>query len=242
MSEETTGSHGKLSAQMVLAFVFGVIFVSVILYLSLHIKDLDAFTKMVFLVVLSLAAGGVGAVIPGFIVAGDPSKLVRAGGALAVFFIVLYFGSQYIAPGPTPDGVFKPDRDPSLVSNEFVSSIEAAKYSEAYNLTSAALKSGMSYYFFTENSKKILAKLGVEKSRSMIDQKVIESPPGMAPGMYCYTLYAVDFSRSSVKVYQNINLFGEKSANDWRVFGVWYSIKDSSGNFHPVDFNSLDSL
>lgn len=154
MSEETTGSHGKLSAQMVLAFVFGVIFVSVILYLSLHIKDLDVFTKMVFLVVLSLAAGGVGAVIPGFIVAGDPSKLVRAGGALAVFFIVLYFGSQYIAPGPTPDGIFKPDRDPSLVSNEFVSSIEAAKYSEAYNLTSAAFKSGMSYYFLPKTQKK----------------------------------------------------------------------------------------
>lgn len=239
MNEETAGSQGKLSAQMVLAFIFGVIFVSVILYLSVTHTALDPFTRMVFLVVLSLAAGGVGAVLPGFIVAGDPNKLVRAGGAVAVFLVVLYFGSKFITSTPE---IFKPVPDPSLVSNKFVSAIDAAKIEEAYELTSKAFKSGMSYFFFTENSKKIIAKLGVPNARSMIEQKVVDSPAGMAAGVYCYTTYAVDYSKSSVKIYQNVNLVGEKEANDWRVFGVWFFVKDNRGNFYPVDFNSSDPL
>lgn len=236
MNEETAGSHGKLSAQMVLAFIFGVIFVSVILYLSLTNPSLNSFTRMIFLVVLSLAAGGVGGILPGFIIAGDPNKLVRAGGALAVFLVVLYFGSRFIPP--TTDPPFKPAQDPSLVANKFVSAIDAAKDEEAYDLTSKAFKSGMSYFFFTENSKKISAKLGASIARSMVEQKFLESPAGMAAGFYCNTTYAVDYSKSSVKIYQNINLIGEKEANDWRVFGVWFYVKDSSGNFLPVDFNS----
>ncbi len=240
MNEDTVDSHEKLSAQMILAFIFGVIFVSAILYLSLKNPSLNSFTRMIFLVVLSLAAGGVGGILPGFIIAGDPSKLVRAGGALAVFLVVLYFGSRFIPP--TIDPPIMPVQDPSLVSNKFVSAVDAEKYEEAYDLTSKAFKSGMSYFFFTENSKKISAKLGTSSARSMIKQEVLESPAGMAEGFYCNTTYAVDYSKSSVKIYQNINLIGEKEANDWRVFGVWFYVKDSNGNFVPVDFNSPKPL
>ncbi|GEM_PF-4594536 len=234
MSEETAGSHGKISAQMVLAFTFGVSFVSIILYISIFKPDLDPFARMVILVVLSLAAGGVGAVLPGFIIAEAPSKIVRAGGALAVFLVVLYFGSQHIRL--TPGQPFRPTTDPSLVSNKFISAIEAAEYEEAYELTSKNFRSGMSYIFFTESSRKILAKLGAPNARSMIDQKVVVSPSGMEAGVYCYTAYAVDYSKSPVKIYQYVNLVGEKEANDWRVFGVWFYVKDGAGNYLPVDF------
>lgn len=240
MNEEIEDSQRKLSAQMVLAFIFGVIFVSLILYLSIKNPSLNSFTRMIFLVILSLAAGGVGAILPGFIIAGDPNKLVRAGGALAVFFVVLYFGARYIPP--TTDPTFKPEQDPSLVSNKFVSAIDAAKDEEAYDLTSKAFKSGMSYFFFTENSKKISAKLGIPNTRSMVDQKVLESPAGMATGFYCNTIYAADYSKSSVKIYQFVNLVGEKEAGNWRVFGVWFYVKDSNGNFLPVNFNSPDPI
>ncbi|KHK65875.1 hypothetical protein JZ00_03615 [Pseudomonas frederiksbergensis] len=227
---------------MVLAFIFGVIFVSIILYLSVTNPTLNSFTRMIFLVVLSLAAGGVGGILPGFIIAGDPNKLVRAGGALAVFLVVLYFGSRFIPP--TPDPLTKPVADPSLTSNKFVTAIDTAKYEEAYELTSKAFKTEMNYFFFTENSKKITAKLGIPNSRSMVEQKIMESPAGMAAGFYCYTTYTVDYSKSSVKIYQNINLIGEKetNTNEWRIFGAWFYIKDSSGNFRPVDFNSPDPL
>ncbi|MNE90797.1 hypothetical protein D3C80_1883440 [compost metagenome] len=100
----------------------------------------------------------------------------------------------------------------------------------------------MSYFFFTENSKKISAKLGTSSARTMVEQRVLESPAGMAPGFYCNTTYAVDYPKSSVRIYQNIHLVGEKESNDWRVFNVWFYVRDSNGNFLPVDFNSPNPL
>lgn len=236
MSEETAGSHGKLTAQMTLAFVFGVVFLSVIIYVVVVQPKLDSFGRMVILVVLSLAAGGVGAILPGFIVAGHPSKLVRAGGALAVFLVVLYFGSQYIK---SDDGVvpYKPVADPSSVSNNFLSLVEAGKNDEAYSLTSKVFRSAMNSFFFAESSKKILAKLGVPSSRIMVDQKIELNPVGVAPGFYCYTIYVVDYPNFPEKVYLYTTVVGEKDVADWRIFGVFFYTKTASGSFSPINFN-----
>lgn len=237
MNQGAADAPAKLTLQIILAFIFGVIFISVILYLAINLKNLDPFARMVFLVVLSLAAGGVGAILPGFIIAGTPNKLVRAGGALAVFLVVLYFGSQYINPIPIVKP-YKPDSDPSIAANKFASDLDGASYEDAYQLTSKVFKQGLNYYLFTELSNKILAKLGTTKARSMIFQQIIESPPGLPVGYYCYTNYAVDYSKSSVKVYQNVILVGEEESSDWRVFGIWFFVKDSEGNSLPIDFNS----
>lgn len=77
-------------AQRIAAFGFGVTFVSVLLVLALFVPNPTPFQYTVFRIVLALAAGGVAAMIPGFIQL-TISSWVQAGGALAVFLIVFFY-------------------------------------------------------------------------------------------------------------------------------------------------------
>lgn len=82
------------TAQVVVAFIFGVAFIVTMLVLAVFFSRPEPFQYMVFRVTLALAAAGVAAMIPGFIsVDINPSAavLIRAGGAVAVFLIVYFF-------------------------------------------------------------------------------------------------------------------------------------------------------
>jgi len=78
-----------------LAFGFGCVFVAVILALAFTSNTLDVRRFEILRIVLALAGGGIGGVIPGFLdlnMRAGAKLALRAGGGLAVF-IVLYFWS-----------------------------------------------------------------------------------------------------------------------------------------------------
>jgi len=88
------------SVQIIVAFTFGVGFVIALLVLAIKFPRPTPFQHNVFRVVLSLAAAGTAAMIPGFInIKVNPSTglLIRAGGALAVFVIVFFFKPAQMA-------------------------------------------------------------------------------------------------------------------------------------------------
>ncbi|QXI35285.1 hypothetical protein [Pseudomonas promysalinigenes] len=72
------------------AFIFGVIFVSIMLLIALFVSNPTAFQYKVFQTVLALAGAGVGARLPGFIEV-KAKGFLRAGGALAVFALVYFW-------------------------------------------------------------------------------------------------------------------------------------------------------
>jgi len=80
------------------AFLFGVVFVIVLLTLAIFFPNPTAFQYTIFRSVLSLAAAGVAAMIPGFISLSVP-KWLRAGGALAVFVIVYFYNPAALIKG-----------------------------------------------------------------------------------------------------------------------------------------------
>ncbi len=80
----------RSGGQQITAFTFGVIFVTALLVLAVKFPEPTSFQYMVFRIVLALAAGGVGAMIPGFLKV-EVKPGIRAGGALAVFVIVFFF-------------------------------------------------------------------------------------------------------------------------------------------------------
>ena len=80
----TKGSERKA------AFAFGVLFVAVLLGLAVVFPEPTAFQYTVFRIVLSLAAAGVAALVPGFLEV-NVSTWVRAGGALGVFVVVYFY-------------------------------------------------------------------------------------------------------------------------------------------------------
>jgi peptidoglycan/LPS O-acetylase OafA/YrhL len=92
-------SAGRQDAErrlgIVLAFVFGCIFVAVVLALAFMGSSPDDRRFEILRIVLALAGGGVGGIIPGFLdlnMKAGTKWALHAGGGLAVF-VVLYFWS-----------------------------------------------------------------------------------------------------------------------------------------------------
>jgi hypothetical protein len=80
----------KATTQRLVAFAFGVVFVIIMLVIAIWIPRPTESQWFTFRVVLALAAGGVGALIPGLINV-EAGPYVRAGGALALFVLVYWF-------------------------------------------------------------------------------------------------------------------------------------------------------
>jgi hypothetical protein len=88
---------------VVLAFIFGVIFVTALLVFALFVPNPTIQQFEIVRIILALAAGGVAAMIPGFLklqLGAGPNVTLRAGGAVAVFAIVYFYSPAHWAPSP----------------------------------------------------------------------------------------------------------------------------------------------
>jgi hypothetical protein len=106
MRTSAARQHGENGLGIWLAFSFGCVFVAVILVLAFTGNTLDDRRFEILRIVLALAGGGIGGVIPGFLdlnMKAGAKLALRAGGGLAVF-VVLYFWSpaHWVA---TPEAV-----------------------------------------------------------------------------------------------------------------------------------------
>ncbi len=79
-----------MTPESIAALAFGCVFATALLVIAIFIPKPTNEQMFIFRVVLALAAGGVGAVIPGFFtIQGEVLKFtLQAGGALAVFGII----------------------------------------------------------------------------------------------------------------------------------------------------------
>ena len=91
----------KKSTQTTSAFAFGVVFVMVMLGIAIAIPYPTKFQLLVFRITLALAAGGICAMLPGFLSVTVPTY-VRAGGSLAVFAIIFFFNPATLTIQGTP--------------------------------------------------------------------------------------------------------------------------------------------
>lgn len=91
---------------VILAFIFGVIFVTALLLFVLFVPNPTPQQFEVIRIILALAAGGVAAIIPGFLnlqLGAGANLTLRAGGALAVFAIVYFYSPAHWAPSSAPN-------------------------------------------------------------------------------------------------------------------------------------------
>jgi hypothetical protein len=91
--------------ERIAAFFFGVVFTTALLVLAIAVPHPSDFQYNVFKTVISLAAAGVVAMIPGFIRV-EIKDWIRAGGALAVFVLVYFYNPAQLLTSspPTSDG------------------------------------------------------------------------------------------------------------------------------------------
>jgi len=95
--------------QKLVAFVFGVVFLIALLTLAVAFPDPTSFQYTVFRIILSLAAAGIGALLPGVLDV-NPGKWIRAGGALAVFVIVYFYSPAALVVSPDRVNDDEPNR------------------------------------------------------------------------------------------------------------------------------------
>src|SRR5205085_10406646 len=111
------------SQQQITAFVFGVVFIVVILIIAILLPNPTDFQYTTFRIVLALAAAGAAAMIPGFINV-EVGSAIRAGGAIAVFVVVYFFSPAKLIVTPKTEPEQKSgavDVDISPFENNLVS-------------------------------------------------------------------------------------------------------------------------
>lgn len=109
--------------KLVSAFISGIVFLGIILYIALSKPNPTEFQIFVFRVVLALAGAAFAVVIPGFLSTKFQmaSNYVKAGGAIAVFVVIFFFNPPAILTGFTPFGEAIADGDAALANNNLVS-------------------------------------------------------------------------------------------------------------------------
>lgn len=87
-----------MNTPTIVAISFGIIFIIVILLLSIKFPNPTPHQAWVFRVVLSLAAAGIGATLPGLLkIEGQIAQFaIGASGALGLFIIVYFFNPPKI--------------------------------------------------------------------------------------------------------------------------------------------------
>lgn len=108
------------NAEKITGFIFGAVFVTALLILSLFIPDPTPTQYATFKTILALAAAGVGGILAGTLhVTGTIQKWsIRAGGAIALFVIVYFF-----TPTPPEEG----DEIHQVINGDFGTQIDTNK-------------------------------------------------------------------------------------------------------------------
>ena len=83
------------------AYIFGIVFLLVMLIIAIFFPHPSNFQLLVFRIILALAAAGVASMIPGIIKV-NISKYVKAGGPIAVFVMIFWFNPPLLVTESPP--------------------------------------------------------------------------------------------------------------------------------------------
>lgn len=134
--------------QIVLSFVFGVLFLFGMILISILLPYPSEFQLFTFRVTLSLAAGGVVAMIPGFLSV-NISSTIRAGGAVAAIIVIYFFNPAELTVKGKPtdiDGLFISQTDSDRELTEYYWKQADLKFkfpTEGWRISSKAAESGL---------------------------------------------------------------------------------------------------
>lgn len=225
--------------QIIAAFTFGIIFVSVILFLVFYTPHLDSNKMWVVHVVMSLAAAGVAAVLPGFIdLQGRLPWLnmtaVRTGGALAIFCLVfLYPINNSPPPNPIP---YTPTTNSLDKARRWFDLINIRDFKSAYKELTMVNKEQHSLDSFISDVEPIIKYLGDSISKNKDADQAFLSPPAndYPVGSYRYYRFLAKYSNESDTVALEVLLVGEEETKDWKVYSFSFKKINSSGALVPV--------
>jgi hypothetical protein len=213
--------RGALDVNVLLAFLFGVVFITAMLILAVKYPEPNEYQRWVFTIVVALAGAGIGAVIPGILKVDLP--YVKAGGALAVFVIILINRQQVVE---TALNLVAARKDPTPVIQEFLSKVDSKKLDEAWNSLDSMAKQTVAADRASYDRAYMEGRyaLGDVITRSnAVGADMLFNPSGYPPGTYKSVVYRTQFKDGCHQ--ENVSVRADET-NNWQVFGHGISINN----------------
>ncbi|MCU4561606.1 DUF4019 domain-containing protein [Acinetobacter pittii] len=207
-------SLSKNSIEKIAVFTFGVVFLIVILVLVLIFPVLTQVQLFVFKLILALSAGGVGALLPGFLNIDVRLPLkggMQAGGALALFASVWFFNPSTIGVEVLP-----PEEDAEITINHFLKLTDTHDYKSAYGLSSKLLKDRINESTYMKLAKRAREPLGNMVQRELISTATPDEIAGIKRPFVVY-FYQAKFSNVSGVWGEVVTVVAEDG--DWKLYG-----------------------
>ena len=173
---------GSIDVNILLAFIFGVVFLAIMLCFAIWFPNPPPFQLKVFMVALSTAAAGIGAVLPGRLNV-EFKSTVRAGGALALFVIV-WFSQPVLEQTVVTLEEPKQSADPVIAA--FLLDLDKGDAFAAYaqldqvTIDSMVPTPALWQQLYDANIKP----LGMRESRTLMGVNSVTSPAGVPVGIY----------------------------------------------------------
>ena len=221
---------GIAVSDKLLAFSFGVIFVTFILIIAWIDPNPSGFSYTVYRIVLSLAAAGVGAVIPGFITV-RAGTWIRAGGAVALFVIVYFFGPAAIVDEPSVKP--PPPETARKHADAWLALVDKGDYASAYRAMSPYFRSQYSQNDVADLISHERKNLGNISSRQINASTTAYNPPGMPKGYYITYGFKTKFTKEKRNIYEAVQVAW--LGKSWNVSGFFTYVKTDQGQFVSYD-------
>lgn len=172
---------GNLDINILLAFVFGVIFLGVMLVFSVYFPNPTEFQVRVWITCLGLSAAGIGALLPGFIEV-KYKGFIRATGAAAFFGVVYASQPVLVQHGTT---LIEPKGDAMTPALSFLVRLDEGKPKEAHaELDADAKRVIADLPTFEKLYQNYRGPMGASSERSLVATNTITNPPGYPLGIY----------------------------------------------------------
>jgi Protein of unknown function (DUF4019) len=210
----------KSRLEIWLGFVFGVIFVAILLYLATVEKNPTPLAIRVYVTVLALAGGGIGAVLPGFLEI-QYKGFARTGGAIALTALI-YLNEPAI--GKNVVNFVEPKTPAEPVVTEFLNAVDSEDPHRSWALLSEGARQHVSGSETAWNKlyANDVAPLGHVESRTLIGQQQAESPPSAPPGLYRSYTYKTKYAADAGPRLESVTL--RANSNDrWEIYSYLIS-------------------
>ena len=193
--------------------MFGVVFLSLMLTLSINFPNPTAFQLKSFITALSLSAAGIGAVLPGTLEIRYKTG-VRAGGALALFVIV-WFSKPAIEQSVV--SLKEPTQKSDVAIAQFLSELDAGDTSKTYSDLDIDRQGQASLETWQELYDSNIKPLGKMLGRRLVNVDGGKSPPNLPVGIYRSQTYLTKYAAIHGCRIENVVV---KAAPDdrWRVY------------------------
>ncbi len=205
---------GTIHINVLLSFVFGVLFIAVMLVFAVAFPNPSPFQIKVFITVLALAAGGVGAILPGFLEL-ERKGLFRAGGALALAALVL------LSQTPLTEQVVTyktPAENPRPLADAFLLLNDSGQIAQAWSDLDPDVRE-LSFHSLADYQAIYMSfrvPLGAVRSRQFVGVGGAQSPPGLPVGLYQYVMYRTQFAADDGCRFETV-VFRATQDVRWRV-------------------------